>query len=252
MMASSRGDNTEGKSTDGATASGDEEPDIELSSNLSSSSQVQELCQNHGSPPSLDRMVEESKGVSSVTKSTPSAKGVVVGEKHLREEASNVSLSKAKSKGKEALPPLAVKKAKSATSIAPMTKGAKLALAPEEGTSAKPGAALGPGASASMLGNALVAEKILARVILPANKEYVDKLSLDQQAVVLGSSLAVRSRDIENEASFQIARAELAELEMVQAQTRAIELEGLLAQFNDRERRRPPMSLRRGLRPWRG
>ena len=47
---------------------------------------------------------EEAKGVSLVTKSTLATKGVVIGEKCLREEASNVSLSEAKSKGKKALP----------------------------------------------------------------------------------------------------------------------------------------------------
>ncbi|GFS30819.1 hypothetical protein Acr_00g0014330 [Actinidia rufa] len=139
--------------------------------------QARELCQNHGSPLSSDRMVEESKGVSSAIKSTHTAKGVVIGEKCPREEVLNILLSKAKSKGKEALPPPIAKKAKLATSSAPATKGAKPALAPGEGTSANPGNALGP--RASMLGSALVSKKILSRVILPADKEKVDKLSFN-------------------------------------------------------------------------
>ncbi|GFS42058.1 hypothetical protein Acr_00g0077850 [Actinidia rufa] len=74
----------------------------------------------------------------------------------------------------EVLPPPAVKEAKTpATSSTPATKGARPLVALGEGTSTKPGAILGP--RASMLGNASMAEKILAR-----------------QAVVLGSSLVVR------------------------------------------------------------
>ncbi|GFZ01053.1 hypothetical protein Acr_14g0006880 [Actinidia rufa] len=65
-------------------------------------------------------------------KSAPAAKGMVIGGKHPREEASNVSLSEAKSKGKKALLPSTEKKRKSATSsTSPVTKGAKPALAPE-------------------------------------------------------------------------------------------------------------------------
>ncbi|GFY95443.1 hypothetical protein Acr_10g0008280 [Actinidia rufa] len=168
----------------------------------------------------LTQKVEESKGTSSSAKSTPAAKGVVFQEKRPRGEVSDISPSWAKSKGKEALPQPAAKKAKTlATSNAPMIKGAKPAMAPREGTSANPGTTLGP--EASMLGNPSMAEKILAGVILHANKEKVDKLSLDQvvtkffhiigQAIVLGSSLTVQSRDIGNEATFQITRAESVE-----------------------------------------
>ncbi|GFY91375.1 hypothetical protein Acr_07g0015710 [Actinidia rufa] len=84
------------------------------------------------------------------------------------------------------------------------------------------------------------AEKILAGVILPADKEKVDKLTFDQvvtkfihtlgQGVILGSSLAVRSRDFAESAFNQKAVAESAEMEMVRAQNRAIELEGALAE----------------------
>ncbi|GFY80522.1 hypothetical protein Acr_01g0003310 [Actinidia rufa] len=55
-------------------------------------------------------------------------------------------------------------------------KEPKPALTPMERTLENTGNALGPGAS--MLGSASVVEKILSRVILPADKEKVDKLSL--------------------------------------------------------------------------
>ena len=47
-----------------------------------------------------------------------------------------------------------------------------------EGTSTKPGGMLGP--RASVMASAVMAEKILAGVILPADREKVDKLSLDE------------------------------------------------------------------------
>ncbi|GFS42899.1 hypothetical protein Acr_00g0082410 [Actinidia rufa] len=83
-------------------------------------------------------------------------------------------------------------------------------------------------------------EKILAGVILPADKEKVDRLTFDQvvtkfihaigQGVILGSSLAFRSRDFAESALNQKAVAESAKMEMVRAQNRAIELEGALAE----------------------
>ncbi|GFZ13028.1 hypothetical protein Acr_23g0014130 [Actinidia rufa] len=51
-----------------------------------------------------------------------------------------------------------------------------------------------------------------------------------RQGVILGSSLAVRSRDFAEGALNQKAVAESAEMEMVRAQNRAIELEGALAE----------------------
>ncbi|GFY92443.1 hypothetical protein Acr_08g0008390 [Actinidia rufa] len=93
------------------------------------------------------------------------------------------------------------------------------------------------------MASASVAENILTGVILPTDKERVDQLSLDQvitkllhvlgQGVVLGSSLAIRSRDIMNDASFHIARAKSVEMEMARAQNRAKDLEGLLAEFGE-------------------
>ncbi|GFZ21395.1 hypothetical protein Acr_29g0005570 [Actinidia rufa] len=124
------------------------------------------------------------------------------------------------------------------------------------------GEALGP--QASVMASAATAEKILAGVILPANKEKVDRLTFDQvvtkflhvvgqvfvfpsrcfqfifgaviliplvaAGVILGSSLTVRSRDFTEGALNQKAVAESAEMEMVRAQNWAIELEGALAE----------------------
>ena len=50
--------------------------------------------------------------------------------------------------------------------------------APEKGTSAKPSHPLGPEASVMM--SASMAEKILAGVVLSADREKVEKLGLDQ------------------------------------------------------------------------
>ncbi|GFS32729.1 hypothetical protein Acr_00g0024240 [Actinidia rufa] len=106
--------------------------------------------------------------------------------------------------------------------------------------------ALGP--QASVMASAATAEKILAGVVLPADKEKVDRLTFDQvvtkflhvvgQGVILGYSLAVRSRDFAEGALNQKAVAESAEMEMVRAQNRAIELEGALAEEKAKEEAR--------------
>ena len=57
-------------------------------------------------------------------------------------------------------------------------KGETSAAAPGEGTSANPGAILGP--RASILGSPSMAKKLLGGVISPSDKEKEDKLSLDQ------------------------------------------------------------------------
>ena len=58
------------------------------------------------------------------------------------------------------------------------SRGSLRPFALEEGTSATAGHPLGP--RASVMASASVVEKILVRVILPANREKVEKLSLDQ------------------------------------------------------------------------
>ncbi|GFY85508.1 hypothetical protein Acr_04g0002460 [Actinidia rufa] len=114
-----------------------------------------------------------------------------------------------------------------------------------EGNAAKsiPGEALGP--HAFVMASATTAEKILAGVILPADKENVEKFTFDQvvtkvlhilgQGVILGSSLAIRSRDFVESANNHCALAESSKLEMVWAQNQAIELEGATAEANARE-----------------
>ncbi|GFS36971.1 hypothetical protein Acr_00g0049010 [Actinidia rufa] len=140
------------------------------------------------------------------------------------------------SKGKQVAQPPESKKAKTNTraSEAP----ARPPIASGEGSSIRRtlGEALGP--QASVMASAATAEKILAGVILPADKEKVDRLTFDQvvtkfiHAIVAGpgSSLAVRNRDFAESALNQKAVAESAEMEMVRAQNRAIELEGALAE----------------------
>ncbi|GFY92949.1 hypothetical protein Acr_08g0013450 [Actinidia rufa] len=165
------------------------------------------------------------------------------------------------------------------------SKGKQVAQSPEpkkaridtgaSGASARPPVTSGAGSSArqvlsealgpqaSVMASAATAEKILARVVLSADKEKVDRLTFDQvvtkflhvvgqvfvfpsrcfqfifgaviliplvAGVILGSSLAVRSRDFAEGALNQKAVAESAEMEMVRAQNRAIELEGALAE----------------------
>ncbi|GFY96584.1 hypothetical protein Acr_11g0008900 [Actinidia rufa] len=168
---------------------------------------------------------------------TSASKGVVISEGS--ETTSGKRALDDGSKGKQVAQSLEPKKARIDTgaSRAP----AKPPVASGAGSSAHRtlGEALGP--QASVMASAATAEKILAGVILPADKEKVDKLTFDQvvtkfihalgQGVILGSSLAVRSRDFAESALNQKAVAESAEMEMVRAQNRAIELEGALAEI---------------------
>ncbi|GFZ12653.1 hypothetical protein Acr_23g0010380 [Actinidia rufa] len=167
---------------------------------------------------------------------TSASKGVVISEGS--ETTSGKRALDDGSKGKQVAQSPEPKKARIDTgaSRAP----AKPPIASGEGSSAHRtlGEALGP--QASVMASAATAEKILAGVILPADKEKVDKLTFDQvvtkflhalgQGVILRSSLAVRSRDFAESALNQKAVAESAEMEMVRAQNRAIEIEGALAE----------------------
>ncbi|GFZ04567.1 hypothetical protein Acr_17g0001390 [Actinidia rufa] len=156
---------------------------------------------------------------------TSASKGVVISEGS--ETTSGKRALDDGSKGKQVAQSPEPKKARIDTgaSRAP----AKPPVASGAGSSAHRtlGEALGP--QASVMASAATAEKILAGVILPADKEKVDKLTFDQ-GVILGSSLAVRSRDFAESALNQKAVAESAEMEMFRAQNRAIELEGALAE----------------------
>ncbi|GFY95674.1 hypothetical protein Acr_10g0010590 [Actinidia rufa] len=106
------------------------------------------------------------------------------------------------------------KKKATSSSNAPTTL-ATASSHPREGTSANLSTVLGP--TASILGSPSVAEKLLWGVIPSTDKEKVDKLTLDQmatklfhmigQALVLGSFLAVRSREAGEHPSLQEGRA---------------------------------------------
>ncbi|GFY88859.1 hypothetical protein Acr_06g0007990 [Actinidia rufa] len=163
---------------------------------------------------------------------TSASKGVVISEGS--ETTSGKRALDDGSKGKQVAQSPEPKKARIDTgaSRAP----AKPPVASGAGSSAHRtlGEALGP--QASVMASAATAEKILAGVILPADKEKVDKLTFDQVVTKFihgdrpGSSLAVRSRDFAESALNQKAVAESAEMEMVRAQNRAIEMEGALAE----------------------
>ncbi|GFY96585.1 hypothetical protein Acr_11g0008910 [Actinidia rufa] len=167
---------------------------------------------------------------------TSASKGVVISEGS--ETISGKRDLDDGSKGKQVAQPPESKKAKTDTGASGAP--ARPPNASGEGSLIRRtlGEALGP--QASVMASAATAEKILAGVILPADKEKVDKLTFDQvvtkfihalgQGVILGSSLAVRSRDFAESTLNQKAVAESAEMEMVRAQSRAIELEGALAE----------------------
>ncbi|GFZ02215.1 hypothetical protein Acr_15g0008230 [Actinidia rufa] len=167
---------------------------------------------------------------------TSASKGVVISEGS--ETTSGKRALDDGSKGKQVAQPPESKKAKIDTGASEAP--ARPPIASGEGSSVRrtPGKVLGP--QASVMASAATAEKILAGVILPADKEKVDRLTFDQvvtkflhvlgQGVILGSSLAVRSRDFAESALNQKAVVESAEIEMVRAQNQAIELEGALAE----------------------
>ncbi|GFZ17514.1 ubiquitin carboxyl-terminal hydrolase-related protein [Actinidia rufa] len=147
----------------------------------------------------LDQMGEGSKGSSPSAKSTPTAKGIVVGDKCPRDEVPDISPSKKGSKGKGAIPPPEAKKAAKSTTTSSVAASRRTPIvAPGEGTSASPDGVLGP--QASMLENPVVAEKLLEGVIPPVDKEEVEKLDLGRailrlfrgvgEVLVLASSLA--------------------------------------------------------------
>ncbi|GFS29095.1 hypothetical protein Acr_00g0005340 [Actinidia rufa] len=160
-----------------------------------------------------------------VSSGTPvPAKGVVIGEK-LAGESITSSPSKtgkaddsSKEKGVDSGPE-GKKKATSSSKV--LATLAAASSRPGEGTSANLGTVLGP--TASILGSPSVVEKLLRGVIPPADKEKVEKLTLDQtatklfhvigQALVLGSSLDVRSREVGEQASLQEGRVASMEAE---------------------------------------
>ncbi|GFY81587.1 hypothetical protein Acr_01g0013960 [Actinidia rufa] len=167
---------------------------------------------------------------------TSASKGVVISEGS--ETTSGKRALDDGSKGKQVAQLQESKKAK--IDIGASEAPARPPIASGGGSSVRRtlGGSLGP--QASVMASAATAEKILARVILPTDKEKVDRLTFDQvvtkflhvlgQGVILGSSLAIRSRDFAECALNQKVVAESAEMKMVRAQNRAIELEGALAE----------------------
>ncbi|GFS36166.1 hypothetical protein Acr_00g0044420 [Actinidia rufa] len=162
----------------------------------------------------IDEKLGKSAGASSGT--PVPAKGVVIGEKRAGESITSSPSKKGKAddglkgKGVESGPDGKKKatsssKASAAPTVAPSRPG--------EGTLAHLGTV--PGLP-SILGSPSVAERLLRGVIPPTDKEKVDKLTLDQtatklfhvigQALVLGSSLAIRSREAGEQASLQEVR----------------------------------------------
>ncbi|GFZ09596.1 hypothetical protein Acr_21g0001950 [Actinidia rufa] len=151
------------------------------------------------------------------------AKGLVIGEKHAEENLASSASKRGKvddgSKGKRVdREPEGKKKATSPTNAptTPATASSRLG----EGTSATIGAALGP--TASILGSPSVAEKLLRGMIPPADKEKVEKLTLDQTATKLFHVIG--------QASFQEGRAASMETEVARLQKLSAVLKQQLAE----------------------
>ncbi|GFZ14318.1 hypothetical protein Acr_24g0005080 [Actinidia rufa] len=173
------------------------------------------------------------------------AKGVVIGEKRAGESITSSPSKKGKAddglKGKGVESGLDDKKKATSSSKASAAPTAAPSR-PGEGTSAHLGIVPGP---PSILGSPSVAERLLWGVILPADKEKVDKLTLDQtamklfhvigQALVLGSSLVVHSREAGEQASLQEGRVASMETEVARLQKVAADLEQQLAESRARE-----------------
>ncbi|GFS34119.1 hypothetical protein Acr_00g0032350 [Actinidia rufa] len=170
------------------------------------------------------------------------AKGVVIGEKQVGESITSSPSKKGKaddgSKGKGVDSGPEGKKKATSSSKASVVPTVAVAC-PGEGTSAHLGTI--PGAPPSILGSPSVAERLLRGVIPPTDKEKVDKLTLDQtamklfHALVLGSSLTVRSREAGEQASLQKGRVASMETEVARLQKLAADLEQQLAESRARE-----------------
>ncbi|GFY88246.1 hypothetical protein Acr_06g0001860 [Actinidia rufa] len=144
---------------------------------------------------------------------TSASKGVVISEGS--ETTSGKRALDDGSKGKQVAQSPEPKKARIDTGA--FGASARPPVTSEAGSSARQvlSEALGP--QASVMASAATAEKILAGVVLPADKEKVDRLTFDQ---VVTKFLHVVGQAV----------AESAEMEMVRAQNQAIELEGALAE----------------------
>ncbi|GFS34946.1 hypothetical protein Acr_00g0036920 [Actinidia rufa] len=155
---------------------------------LRSSNPSSDSCSDSSLPVELEsddwREARETAGASSGT--PVPAKGVVIGDKRAGESITSSPSKKGKaddgSKGKGVdSGPEGKKKATSSSkaSAAPTATSS----CPGEGTSANLGTV--PGPTPSILGSPSVAERLLWGVIPPADKEKVEKLTLDQTATKL-------------------------------------------------------------------
>ncbi|GFZ11447.1 hypothetical protein Acr_22g0008450 [Actinidia rufa] len=234
------------------------DPILDRSSNAPSSNSSSESCSDSSLPVELEsdamskrvsfKKIGEKLGkAAGASSGTPApAKGVVIGDKRPGESITSLPNKKGKvddgSKGKGVVVGPEGKKKATSSGKAP-TPPATTSPRPGEGSSANLGTVLGP--TASMLGSPSVAEKLLRGVIPLADKEKVEKLTLDQtatklfhvigQALVLGSSLAVRSREAGELASLQEGRAASMETEIARLQKVAADLDQQLAESRARE-----------------
>ncbi|GFY98988.1 hypothetical protein Acr_13g0003890 [Actinidia rufa] len=176
------------------------DPILDRSLNAPSSNSSSKSCSDSSLPIELEsdamskrvsfKKIGEKLGkITGASSGTPvPAKEVVIGEKRAGESITS-----------------------SPTSAAPTVVPSR----PRERTSAHLGTVTGP--TPSILGSPSVAERLLRGVIPQADKEKVEKLTLDQtatklfhvigQALVLGSSLAIRSREAGEQASLQEGRS---------------------------------------------
>ncbi|GFY89241.1 hypothetical protein Acr_06g0011810 [Actinidia rufa] len=232
------------------------DPILDRSSNDPSLNSLSESCSDSSLPVELEsdamskrvsfKKIGEKLGkTAGASSGTPApAKGVVIGDKRPGESITSSPSKKGKaddgSKGKGvSIAPEAKKKTSSKAPTVPAAPSPR----PGEGSSTNLGTVLGP--TASILGSPSVAEKLLRGVIPPADKEKVEKLTLDQtatklfhvigQALVLVSSLAIRSREAGELASLQEGRAASMETEIARLQKVAADLDQQLAESRARE-----------------
>ncbi|GFZ09794.1 hypothetical protein Acr_21g0003930 [Actinidia rufa] len=183
----------------------------------------------------LGEKEEKSKNRSSMEGSTP-AKGVLIGEKRTKMDPASLLGKKGKavdnSKGKEHAPAPEAKKKVAKQGDVACSRATSLPK-PRKDTLTNLSTALGP--MTSIMGSPSMAEKILRGAISLADKEKVEKLTLDQtatrllQALVLRSSLA-QSRKAGEEASFQQGRIASLESKVFRLQKLVDDLEKQLAE----------------------
>ncbi|GFZ14944.1 hypothetical protein Acr_24g0011340 [Actinidia rufa] len=208
--------------------------------NVPSSNPSSESCSDSSQPVELEsdamskrvsfKKIGEKLGkAAGASSGTPApAKGVVIGEKRAGESITSSPSKKAKVddglKGKGVdIRPEGKKKASSSskTSAAPTVVPSR----PGEGTSAHLGAV--PGPVPSILGSPSVAERLLRGVIPPADKEKVDKLTLDQTATKLFHVIGQEGRVASMETEVARLQKSAADFEQQLAESRVREQQAL-------------------------